>query len=153
MSFLYYAKIWICSFLVIIMIRVEHKFIMGVDKMKGMTSRERILAATIGQETDMVPVSPRLGAYLMSVYGDQSLAGHLNFQKKYDFDVTYTAGSGLVNPIDSVFVDTSYSKDIKLETQVWEDKWIKGSEKNISHASRKTAGCDKNCTFWSRIWC
>jgi len=97
----------------------------GVDQMKAMTSRERLLAATKGKETDIVPVSPRVGAYLLNVYGDSSFESHLKLQKDYDFDLTYPVGSGLINPIDSVFVDTSYSKDIKLETQVSQDNELK----------------------------
>ncbi|NLB80974.1 MAG: hypothetical protein GX800_05060 [Clostridiaceae bacterium] len=93
--------------------------------MKTMTSRERILAATKGQETDMVPVSPRLFAYLLDKYGEHSLESNLKFQTEYDFDITLNAVSGLANPIFNVYVDTSYSKDIKLEMQEWEENGIK----------------------------
>jgi hypothetical protein len=39
-----------------------------------MTGRERILATIRHQEPDRVPVSPRIWAWLVSEYGDESLA-------------------------------------------------------------------------------
>lgn len=69
--------------------------------MANMNSKERILAAIKGNETDMIPVSPRMGYPLIKKYGNASLDSYMGFQKEYDYDIMYITNSGLPNPVDN----------------------------------------------------
>jgi len=80
-----------------------------------MTSRERIIAAMRGEPIDTVPISPRTGVFLTWRYGKANIETALRFQRDFDQDLCWQAGSGLVNPIDSVEFDTSYNPEIRLE--------------------------------------
>jgi len=64
-----------------------------------MTGRERILAAVRHEEPDRVPISPRVGAWLMAEYGDASLGTQM--EKLPDMDVMYIVGDGKPNYLDS----------------------------------------------------
>jgi len=50
-----------------------------------MTSRERILAAIRHEEPDRVPISPRVGAWMVAEYADGSLARQLEVLPDMDF--------------------------------------------------------------------
>ena len=50
-----------------------------------MTSRERILAAIRHEEPDRVPISPRVGAWMVAEYADTSLARQLEVLPDMDF--------------------------------------------------------------------
>jgi uroporphyrinogen decarboxylase len=64
-----------------------------------MTGRERILAAIRHEEPDRVPISPRVHAYLIAEYGDDSLATHL--EKLPDLDLMCIVPDGTVNYLES----------------------------------------------------
>ena len=50
-----------------------------------MTSRERILAAIRHEEPDRVPISPRVGAWMVAEYGDTGLAKQMEVLPLMDF--------------------------------------------------------------------
>ena len=64
-----------------------------------MTGRERILATVRHQEPDRVPVSPRVGAWLMAEFGDAELATQM--AKLPDIDPMHIVGTGTPNFLDS----------------------------------------------------
>ncbi|NLV34313.1 MAG: hypothetical protein GXY21_07235, partial [Clostridiaceae bacterium] len=82
---------------------------------KEMTSRQRQINAIRGKEVDRIPCSPRIGAYLKSRYLSQDVETVINFNKIYKHDPVYQMMPGLVNPVDSVYFDSSYTKDIKVD--------------------------------------
>ena len=63
-----------------------------------MTGRERILATIKHQEPDRVPISPRVWAWLVSEYGDDSLTNHLKTCP--DLDQMYIISHGTPNYLD-----------------------------------------------------
>ncbi len=80
-----------------------------------MTHRERIVAASRGEPVDMVPVSPRIAAYLIWKYGDASWKTALSFQEELDQDLNWQVGSGLPNPLDHSRKNFEYSPDVRYE--------------------------------------
>jgi len=50
----------------------------------AMTGRERLLATIKHQEPDRVPIAPRIWAWLLAQYGDDSLASHLKHCPEMD---------------------------------------------------------------------
>lgn len=64
-----------------------------------MTGRERILATIKHQEPDRVPISPRVWAWLVSEYGDDSLTAHLKACP--DMDQMFIIRHGTPNYLDN----------------------------------------------------
>jgi uroporphyrinogen decarboxylase len=62
-----------------------------------MTSRERLLTAIRHEEPDRVPISPRIGFWLMEHYGDASLETQLRCAEEFDWDVMAVCGSDTAN--------------------------------------------------------
>ena len=58
-----------------------------------MTSRERLLAAIRHEEPDRVPVSPRIGAFLVVYYGSSSWMHHLKAAEEFGFDICLPVAS------------------------------------------------------------
>jgi len=59
-----------------------------------LSSKERILRAMRKQETDYIPVSPRMWKFNTMHYGDDSLASNLKAKREFDFDpICYVYGS------------------------------------------------------------
>lgn len=97
-----------------------------------MTHRERLIAAARGEETDIVPVSPRMGYPLIKKFGSASLDAHMKFQQEYDYDITYITTSGLPNIIDSIGDRGSYSlTDASLEVKTFNDGELQVIERSF----------------------
>ncbi len=90
-----------------------------------MTSKERLEAVMRGGVADRIPVSPRIGAFLMGKYGSSSLESHIRFQKEYEYDISFTMGSSLPNPTESVLTELPYTDLVKIETEVGQDRDLK----------------------------
>jgi uroporphyrinogen decarboxylase len=60
-----------------------------------MTGRQRILTTIAHQEPDRVPISPRVSAWLLATYGDNSLAAELRYLP--EMDPMYIVGDGTPN--------------------------------------------------------
>jgi hypothetical protein len=58
-----------------------------------MTSKERLLAAIRHTEPDRVPISPRIGAYLVGYYGSSSWMHHLRAAREFGFDLVLPVAS------------------------------------------------------------
>jgi hypothetical protein len=87
-----------------------------------LTSQERIWAAIHHQESDFVPISPRIWAFLLGHYGSDEPAIYLKAAKDFDFDPILCQDSGLsnyfMNPIAGrpPFVDLEdVQVDLKIE--------------------------------------
>ncbi len=62
-----------------------------------MTSRERLLAAIRHQEPDRVPISPRIGAFLVDYYGHSGWMYELKAAREFGFDPLVFLGSPYPN--------------------------------------------------------
>ena len=60
-----------------------------------MTGRERILAAAAHQEPDRVPVAPRIHAWMLEHYGDDSLPTYLRMCEEFGGDAFWCEGIGV----------------------------------------------------------
>jgi uroporphyrinogen decarboxylase len=89
---------------------------------KPLSSKERILRAMRKQETDFVPVSPRMWKYNTMIYGDDSLKSNLLAKKEFDFDpICYVYGS-VPNLFDPIIPDEGIlSKDVKFTCKKHEE--------------------------------
>lgn len=99
----------------------------------AMTGRERILAAISHQEPDRVPVSPRVGAWLIAEYGDAGLATQM--EQLPDMDLMHIVGDGTRNYLDS------YPDDYELpEVEVDQKKYQEGDTVVVERTFHTPAG-------------
>lgn len=85
---------------------------------KGMTSRERLLAAIAHQEPDTVPVSPRIWAWLLEYYGKGDWLAHLRAAKEFDFDPLISLGASIANYFYYPIGDYLELKDVAVELRI-----------------------------------
>ena len=104
-----------------------------------MTGRERLLAAIRHEEPDRVPISPRIHAWLRSVYGDTSLTTQL--EKLPDIDVMHIVSDGTPNYLDS-YPDTY---DLP-EVDVVQKKHAEGAFTVVKRTFHTPAGVLSDCT-------
>ena len=104
---------------------------------KEMTSRQRQINAIRGKEVDRIPCSPRIGAYLKSRYQSYDVETVIKFNKIYKHDPVFQMMPGLVNPVDSVYFDSSYTKDIKVDYKETANGDMKIVERTISTPAGK----------------
>ncbi|RKX32307.1 MAG: hypothetical protein DRP71_12185 [Verrucomicrobia bacterium] len=98
-----------------------------------MTGRERILATIKHQEPDRVPIAPRVWAWLLAQYGDDSLAAHL--KNCPDLDQMYIIGHGTLNILDS------YPEEYDLpEVAVLQEKTKEGELTVINRTFQTPSG-------------
>ena len=71
--------------------------------MAEMTGRERILAAIRHEEPDRVPVSPRVGVWLIAEFGDASLATQL--ERLPDVDPMHIVPDGTPDLVEETVRD------------------------------------------------
>lgn len=89
--------------------------------MKKMSSKERLLAAIKHQESDYVPVAPRIWAWFLEYYGNASIETYLRAAEEFDFDPVFDVSSGLPNYLgadDKVSDGYSLLKNVKVEFNV-----------------------------------
>lgn len=83
-----------------------------------MTSRQRLLAAIRHQETDRVPVSPRVGAFLPQYYGHGGWLYDLKAAREFDFDPLVTLGSPYGNFVRDPLADFSGRADVRVDVSI-----------------------------------
>jgi hypothetical protein len=87
-----------------------------------LSSKERILRAMRREETDYVPVSPRMWKFNTMYYGDDSLKSNLLAKKEFDFDpICYVYGS-VPNLYNAIIPDENIlPKDVKFSYKQHEE--------------------------------
>ncbi|HEX9970433.1 MAG TPA: hypothetical protein VGD14_00045, partial [bacterium] len=83
-----------------------------------MTSRERIFTTINHEESDRVPISPRMYAYIKSKYGDESLATHLKYFP--DLDLMFIVNDGTPNYLE-IYPDHYELPDVKVEHKKYDE--------------------------------
>jgi hypothetical protein len=101
--------------------------------MAEMTSRERLLAAVRHKEPDRVPVSPRVGAWMIARHGDAGLAKTLEVLP--DMDFMHIVDSGTPNYI------VSHPDEYRLpEVQVDQTRYEEGEFQVVERTFHTPAG-------------
>ena len=95
-----------------------------------MTRRERLLCALRHEEPDYVPNNPRIWAFLIEHYGNDSHLTHLKAAQEWDFDPILTAGLEMPNFIYSQIGEYNSFPGIKVDLSLQAD------ERGIVHCHR-----------------
>lgn len=83
-----------------------------------MTGRERILTTLRHEEPDRVPISPRVGAWLVAEYGDASLA--MEMEKLPDMDTMFIVGEGTPNYVNT-YPEDYHLPEVRVEQEKYQD--------------------------------
>ena len=104
-----------------------------------MTGRERLLTAINHQEPDRVPISPRMFAWLWSVYGNIDLETQLKYLP--DNDLMHIVDEPTPNYLD-MYPNEYHLKDIRVEQK----KYIDNDMLIVKRAFHTPAGTLTDCT-------
>ena len=79
-----------------------------------MTSRERLLAAIRHEQPDRVPISPRIGYWMMEHYGDASLETLLRCAEEFDWDPMPAVSADTANYLNA-YPDEYALPEVRVE--------------------------------------
>ena len=80
-----------------------------------MTSRERILAVLKKEKPDMVPISPRIWAWLTEKYGRSTYLEELELKNEFDYDPIIHLGSNIPNFVYTQLGDYTKLPDVEVD--------------------------------------